>query len=157
MMRMADGKLGFEEKEITQLERVLGITFLDKGKDPYPYYLGEYIEIICSGGPHEVGVYRGTDGLNLILLPCLISETYPEIRGEGVQESDKHTFYWETKRPVSLRYDTIISICPVSKDYVDGRIQKSNLILEHFIPKIIVPSERDYKEIVKASRKTLKQ
>jgi len=114
------------EEELSEIEKQLGISLVDKSDDVYSHHIDKYVNV-THGGISTQGVYRGTDKNGIsIILPVLIGEY--QIDPATRKFSDICLYYLETERPASIPICTIVGMKPIRKEHLDESLKKLPLI-----------------------------
>lgn len=94
-------------------------TLVSSEREPYPHHVGEMVEINMAGGAHFIGMYRGLNrNDDLVLQPCIAQRN---IRGESRDRPVRTVPVW-SQRPAFLCYRAFSGISPVEKEDVDRSI-----------------------------------
>lgn len=119
---MASKDMGFKpkEREISQLEREMGIRLVEKDEEPFKVFIGKPIRIHVGGGAAH-GFYQGlNDKGYLVLHPSLVSEFFPNSHDS---DQGRTTYQWSSERPTFVRHGADSGVSPVSEWYLNWLVE----------------------------------
>jgi hypothetical protein len=97
-------------RKLTEVEKSLGVQFLNKSQDDYSTFENCYVEITTSGSK-ERGVYQGTTETGNIILSPYLGNNYTEEKDSIVVSQEL------TENPLMIRGDSVLQIRQI--EYAD--------------------------------------
>jgi hypothetical protein len=141
---MGKHTFGFRKsnENLSEIEKKLGIIFVDSVDDPYPFCLGK-----CTTINESTGIYQGLskDFGYLVLFPAISSEKYEELEKLGYAGEKLFVYYWDYETPTVMPQSSVNKINCNRLGHVNKVIEKSQEKLKYLNPLIINPLESDFR------------
>ena len=106
-----------EQEDIFGKEKSFGLEFLADKKEPYRFNLGRMVSIDTAGHESYAGIYRGTNGYELVLFPYVNSQNESEPDSDKDKMNKERVYIW-SDRPALLKINAVSAICPMDEAYL---------------------------------------